>query len=290
MILCAGELMWDIHVEPGSSLETGDRLVRVPGGAAANVAMELARKGRAGGVAGVVSADALGHGLCESLENRGVDASRVSRVPGRTGLVFLERTQASSERFVSYRPTVGPFEGGISLASVRVLHIAALNPITAELQAFATLAAEARGLGAWVLVDANARPLPWRDPLDAAGRMALAELARLAHAVKVSDGDLERIGASVADPLDLFAASGTTTFLTRGGEATLVQGAWGSFERAPPAVELVRSIGAGDAFCAGILANLHDHPTTATSRGAAFWSTVLDAGHASAATRVSTAW
>ncbi len=290
MILSVGELLWDLHVAPGTSLETGEQLRRVPGGATANVAMQLAKSGHPVAVAGTASDDALGRGLCAALEALGVDASRVDRVPGRTGLVFLERTEASSERSVSYRPTVGPFRGCFRLDGLQALHISALNPNTEELRAYGALAANARALGAWVLIDVNARPLPWREPLDAAGRAALATLAGHAHAIKVSAGDLERLGASLDEPLDVLEAAGTTIFLTRGGDPTEIRGPWGSFECTPPKVELVRSIGAGDAFCAGVLAALRRLPAEALAQPMDLWRSLLDAGHQSAAVRVSSAW
>ena len=64
-VLVCGELMWDVHVEPDGTLETGERMRRVPGGAASNVALALALRGLSVAVAGIVSSDALGRGLSQ---------------------------------------------------------------------------------------------------------------------------------------------------------------------------------------------------------------------------------
>ena len=291
MILSVGELMWDMHVEPGTSLETGEVLRRVPGGAAANVALGLAQQGVPAAVAGTVSDDPLGRGLCEALAARGVDASRVTRASGRTGVVFLERNEPSSERFVSYRPTVGPFTGCDLPVELRALHIAALNPVAEELVAFARLAEAATRAGAWVLIDVNARPLPWREPLDPAAGEALDRLAHAATAIKFSDADLERLEPTFPNAAERLGKGGATTLLTCGAKKTQVTGPWGRLEREPPKVPLVRSIGAGDAFCAGLLERIHAlDPESSPTVTASLWSELLDAGHREAARRVSTAW
>jgi len=290
VILCVGELMWDVHVEPGSTLETGERLRRFPGGAAANVAQALARRGRRVALGGTVSDDALGRGLCEALEARGIDASRVKRDHGRTGLVFLERTDGASERFVSYRPTVGSFEGCDLPEGLRALHIGALNPIAAELASLADLAAQARRDGAVVLIDVNARPLPWREGVDADAAPSLARLLMLAHAVKLSDSDLACLDRELDDAVAWLVAAGATAVVTRRGEPTSVQGPWGSVERRPPRVEVVRSVGAGDAFVSGMLEALVDGEPPVASLGAQGWSEVLDAAQRAAALHVSTMW
>ncbi len=290
MIVCVGELMWDVHVEPGASLETGSQLRRLPGGAAGNVAQALAGRGRRVGLGGVVSDDALGRGLCEVLSARGIDTSRVNRAPGRTGLVFLERNQPVNERFVSYRPTVGPFEGCELPADVRALHIGALNPIARELEAFARLAAQARAHGAWVLIDVNARPLPWRDALDDAALAPLRRLFAEAHVVKASDSDLACLDRAVGNAFAMLLAHGATVFVTRGGEPTLVRGPWGSLERRPPTVPLARSIGAGDAFASGLLEALVDGPSPGRSRDVEEWSRTLDVAQRVAADHVAVPW
>lgn len=290
MIVSVGELMWDLHVEAGSSLETGERLRRVPGGAAANVARSLARRGRRVALAGVVADDALGRGLCEILAHEGIDTSRVVRAPGRTGLVFLERGRPSSERFVSYRPTVGPFMGCELPAELDGLHLAALNPISEELEAFAELAARARHLGAWVMIDVNARKLPWTAPVDERVASALRRLLSHAHVIKASDGDLARLTPALGEALTALGEHGATVFVTRAAESTLARGPWGDLERRPPAVALRRSVGAGDAFSAGLLGALLDRGAPSTSMAEPAWTAAFEAAEREAAAHVSTEW
>jgi sugar/nucleoside kinase (ribokinase family) len=290
VILSLGELLWDVHVEPGGTLETGERLRRVPGGATSNVALELARRGLDVGVAGVLSDDAMGRGLAAALEASGIDTTRVVHLPGRTGVVFLDRNQSSHERFVSYRPSLGGFRSTTLPDGLRALHLAALHPDLDELGAYRELAAEARRRGAWVVVDANVRPLPWRQGIAPTTAAALVRLLAEVDVLKASDSDLavlERATGPVAAPL---ASSGGTLFVTRGGEPTAVSGPWGAFARRPPSVTLVRSIGAGDAFVAGLVEHLASSARAQPRAEPGFWLQALNSGHASAARRVSTMW
>jgi sugar/nucleoside kinase (ribokinase family) len=288
-VLCIGELMWDLHVEPGESLETGERIRRVPGGAAANVALGLSARGVRAAVAGVVSDDPLGRGLCQALEQRGVDASRVIRGEGRTGLVFLERIRSSGERFVSYRPVV-PSLGEIALPEpLAALHIAALNPDAGELDALERAAVAARAKGAWIMVDVNARPRPWSIATSEPTLAAIARLADRADAIKLSEGDLRVLARHMDEPTATLRRGCATLLVTRGAASTEASGPWGTLAIDPPAVDIVRSIGAGDAFCCGLLAHLAAH-TRDGARDASFWREAVQVAHASAASRVTTAW
>lgn len=291
MILSVGELLWDVHVEPDGTLETGEQLRRVPGGATSNVCLELARLGLAVAVAGTLSDDALGFGLSAALAARGVDTTRLVHLPGRTGVVFLERNEPEHERFVSYRPTLGGFRGCELPAPLYAVHLAALTPNPDDLEVLVQLASDARAAGAWVLVDANARPLPWREKVEPRAVKELAQLLELIDVLKVSASDRALLDAVLGDVVERVAAGGGTTFETRGGEPTSATGPWGTLARRPLPVTLVRSIGAGDAFVAGALARLVTRPRDAAARvDANFWDTVLDAALGSAARRVSSRW
>jgi len=290
VILSLGELLWDVHVEPGGTLETGERLRRIPGGASSNVALELARRGLEVAVAGALSDDAMGRGLADALRAEGIDTTRIVHAPGRTGVVFLDRNQTSHERFVSYRPSVDGFRGTTLPPELRALHVAALHPNLDELSAYVELASEARRRGAWVIVDANVRPLPWREGLATATAARLADLLATVDVLKASDSDLAVLDAGMGDTVAHVVASGGTCFVTRGAAPTDASGRWGTLSHRPPQVELVRSIGAGDAFVAGLLGHLVQAPRSQTPGDEAFWSASLAAAHESAARRITSVW
>jgi sugar/nucleoside kinase (ribokinase family) len=276
-VLCAGELMWDLHAQEGASLEAAASFTRVAGGAAANVALALVAEGVEAGVAGIVSDDAMGRGLRDALAARGVDVSALVFHPGRTGLVFID---GHGDRFVSYRPErVDPpplplanrFSGG-------VLHIAALDPDEEGLEALVDLAARARADRATITLDVNARPRAFRDR---SITPALRAVVGRADVVKVSDDDLRVL--AIRDEIDdvraaLGMAADATLVITRGPGALSVAGPWGSYSRDPDRVATARRVGAGDAFCAGLIAAL----LASAKRGLPFWRSAIDRAIATA--------
>jgi fructokinase len=293
-VLCVGELMWDVHVQGGASLETGADLRRVPGGASANTAMTLVQLGAMAAVTGHVGNDPVGRGLCQVLsEEHGVDCSAVAFVPGRTGLVFLERSDVEHERFVSYRPRLL----WQSLAqpeawSGKVLHISALNPVEEQLDDYLALSTSRTG---WLMVDVNARPRAYRRsklPLP-----SLEALLARVDVLKLSDGDrrvLERLNLSFEALLAMLSPSAICLH-THAAEPTELYCA-GQLVCSVPTheVELQRSIGAGDAFCAGVLYYLATNersqaPAFGDDGWQAFWQEAIALGHEVAARRISSA-
>ena len=294
-VLSVGELMWDLHLELGELLEVGERLRRVPGGATANTAVALSQLGVSVSIGGRVSDDALGEGFCQLLHRRfGIDTSAVLRVRGRMGLVFIERCEAVHERFVSYRPelasaTVTPPASW----SGRVLHISTMNPDAAELEA---LAAVARATAGWVVADANARPRAYR--MASVPKESFVDLLAHVDVLKVSDGDLQVLSPHGIDMAWLRRALSPTAVVlhTRAEAATRVCcGDDFAFDIDVPQLQLVRSIGAGDAFCAGLLSHLAtcdaaDVHAVAAGEREAFWRDAVELGHEVAARRVTTSW
>src|SRR5580692_2509023 len=102
-VLCLGEALLDLVAPPGVSLAEARTLGFGPGGAAVNAALALGAQGLSVGLAAVLGKDALGRALGAKLEAAGVDTSLTTFGPERTGLVFVERTDAG-RRVVGYRP------------------------------------------------------------------------------------------------------------------------------------------------------------------------------------------
>ena len=273
-VVCAGELMWDVH----GQLAPGAPVPRHVGGAAATGALGPRRSAIDVSIVANVSRDRLGGALVASLEAAGIDARHVRRVPGRSGVVFI----ASSPRgqsFVSYRPQ---HDGKLARVAARrasdaLLHIAAADPEL--LDALVALAAYPWGR---VVLDVNARPRAWR------GRRGLPrglkQLLGRADVVKISADDVAVLAPKAGWPESTSALRAAlripgTLIWTRGGRATGVAGPWGSFEQAPKrAGGSLRTVGAGDAFCVGMLtAMLGSWPADARA-----WRATIARAHATA--------
>ncbi len=295
-VLTVGELMWDILVEPPGTLEHGERLRRVPGGAAANVARALAKHRMSVAVLGVVSSDPLGRALVGALSRAGIDVSLVSEADGRMGLVFFDLIQR--ERCVAYRPSavlpsLVALPAGWLDARHRptVLHIAALTADVPSLVALTALASEARTRGAWVVVDLNARPRAFEPSAEkpALPIQALTPLLAVADVVKGSAGDVGLVERATGASLEgAVRHAGDAAFIvTRASAPSSACGPFGSMELPVAAQIPVRSMGAGDAFAAGLVSVLSSARKSEAPH-ASLWHRALAEAHAWAARHVTT--
>jgi sugar/nucleoside kinase (ribokinase family) len=267
LVCCLGELMWDFHASAGETLEAAEGFTRVPGGAASNVALGLRDRGVTAAVAGWVAEDAFGHGLKGSLNESGLDVSAVRIGRGRTGLVFIE----GGERFLSYRPSfAGKARLGLPASWRRtapegaVLHVAALDPDWIQPERILETARRAQKRGVRLFVDVNARPRAWRKRRGIP--RAFRQLLASADMVKASDEDAAMLGLTAdeggsadrlrADRLRADLGVPGTVVLTRGPKATQLAGPWGTLARRPPRTTPRRVVGAGDAFCVGLIASV----------------------------------
>ena len=265
-VLCVGELMWDLYgVGPGS-LERVEGFVRRAGGAAANVALELTTLAVPTAVAAVVARDAFGRGLRQALDDRSVDTSALVERRGRGGLVFIQGGD-EGEAFLSYRPVFERYPARLGLPrswrprppTDAIVHLAAVDPDRQSLAAHSALADQASRLGCWLSIDLNARPRPWR------GRRSLPRAARRllsrADLVKASVDDLATVGLgrhrgdAAAVRAALAMAEGTLV-VTQGAGPVRAAGPWGQLGLSSQGSRRRQAVGAGDAFCAGLLAQL----------------------------------
>ena len=108
---------------------------------------------------------------------------------------------------------------------------------------------------ALVMLDLNCRPSAITDP--DGYRARLDRLLRRCHVVKASDADLAYLdpGRSDVDAARALLERGPpVVLLTRGARGATVLTADGETEVAAPRIEVVDTIGAGDAFGGGFLA------------------------------------
>ncbi|WP_437525197.1 PfkB family carbohydrate kinase [Sorangium sp. So ce726] len=274
-MVCVGEALWDLYAPEGIPLEQAKLLRRVPGGGAVNTATALVRLGIRSGLCAALGDDAMGRGLRDEVAAAGIDVGRLSLSAARTGLmlVAIERGEA---RFAGYRQ--GESEAQALAAALperwqtRVVHFTGIAPVRGASGALARAAASARREGCAVSVDVNARPRMWPRaeraasvPGAEAGAVSVSDagagvrgcfrLFGQADLVKCSAGDLDVLGTT-ARALRERLRPEATLVVTDGARETLLLGPEGERAVAPRPVRPHDPTGAGDAFCAGMLASL----------------------------------
>ena len=119
----------------------------------------------------------------------------------------------------------------------------------------------ARDRGALVSLDPNIRPGLVGAPAEARARVD--GLVALAHVVKASEEDIAWLypGRSAEDVLRHWQELGARlAVVTLGAEGALAVSGTSGFRQPAPVVDVVDTIGAGDAFTAGLLAGLSRSP------------------------------
>jgi len=258
LMLCAGEALTDmIH-------QGNEQWVSRVGGSVWNVARALATLGERTAFAGAVSRDRFGAALWSASEAVGLDTRLLQRVERSPLLAIVEQGEPPRYFFIGddsadlhFDPSALPegwsrslrwaHFGGISLAR---------EPLASRL---VEMAGKLKAQGVAISYDPN-----YRNVMGPEYAPILHRMSALADVIKVSDDDLRGLFPGVA--LDaalqqLRTASPNAYFLfTRGGQgASLLHGAQRADARAP-VVEVVDTVGAGDASVAGLLVSLARHP------------------------------
>lgn len=257
-IVCLGEALIDFL-----QLPDGDSFKRQPGGAPLNVACGAAKLGARAAMITMLGRDLFGDFLEHTMVEHGVDLAGVRRTDqALTALAFVALDDKGERTFSFYRKPcadqlLGPVDVEDALFDARLdaFHFGSISLIS-EPSASATraAAARARAATAWVSYDPNLRERLWPDL--ATARRTILDAMPLADIVKVSDGELQfltghdgRDGASV-----LLRAGPTVVVETRGAEGCVVhRDGQAPLQAAAPAVTVVDTTGAGDAFVAGFL-------------------------------------
>jgi fructokinase len=231
------------------------------GGGAYNTARTLGRLEQDVHYLGCVSDDGFGGRLRAQLREDGVRLDTVIETPLPTtlALVELDERGAATYRFYTEGTSAPALEPEAALGAlpeiVDFLHVGTLalvmEPTALALQAVVEAVADR----ALVMVDPNCRPtfIPDRGTY----RRSLAATLAYAHVVKVSSDDLEYI-APGEDPVraarSLLEDGPRVALLTLGGDGAMVVTASGESVVAAPGVDVVDTIGAGDAFGGGWIA------------------------------------
>ncbi|NUS10071.1 MAG: carbohydrate kinase, partial [Streptomyces sp.] len=249
--LAIGESVADVVRTPGAPDVTH------PGGSSANVAYGLARLGRPAALLTQLGQDPAGKLIREHLESAGVTVLTDGRpeVATPTAVVTLDARGAATYDFAigwTLRPAAPPAPG------VRHVHLGSIGAVAPPGAAAAQEVTARLRTAATVSYDPNVRPalMGGRDAAVAAVERCVA----LADVVKASDEDLawlypgERPGEVAARWLRLGPAA---VFVTLGAEGAHAFTPAGRVAGAPVAVEVVDTVGAGDAFTSAALDALH---------------------------------
>lgn len=260
VVVGLGELLWDVF--PGE---------KRPGGAPANVAFQAEQLGCRGVVASRVGIDADGEELLAFLTGKGLTPEHVQRDPVHpTGRVTVSLDAGGHPSYVIHENVAWDFidfSPGDNLLAKLMLQADAvcfgtLAQRCATSQKSITAAIQSTRPGCLRVYDINLRQSFY-------GYDVVHRSLELASVVKLNDEEV----ATVADLLDVpaeekgFAQAVVERFdvqllcITRGAKGCLLVTRDGSHEEPGVTVQVADTVGAGDAFTAGLItATLHDRP------------------------------
>ena len=248
-VLVVGESLVDVVV--GSD---GEQLSVTPGGSPMNVAIGLARLGIPVRLITCLGADEHGALVREHVAASGVELlARPLRGPTSTATARLDdQGRASYEFALDWEP--GPLALTDGLAC---LHVGSLGTVVEPGDAdVVSLVEQAAGTGLPISYDPNVRPGVSPDPVRLWRRVR--HLADRSTIVKMSDEDLAYLqpNRTIGDLLgDLIGGSRTeVAVVTRGEHGASGADGSRSVELVSQPATVVDTVGAGDAFMAGLLA------------------------------------
>jgi fructokinase len=258
VVVVGGEALYDLV------LDEAERLHAHPGGGPFTTARTIGRLGQPVAYLGRLSTDRFGVSLRELLARDGVRLDAVVDTDDPTTLALAELDADGSAVYRFYEratsvPGLTPKAALAALpASVAILHVGALGLVLEPIaEALEAVVDELAGR-ALVAVDPNVRPAAIADPRAYRGR--LARVIAKSDVVKVSEDDLAWLapGRAARDAARALLDEGpTVVLLTRGAEGAVAVTADGDRAVPAPAVTVVDTIGAGDAFGGGFLAWWH---------------------------------
>ena len=262
MIVVAGEALIDLAPRDGL-------LLPLPGGSPYNVSVGLGRLGCEAAFLGGLSRDGFGHMLAERLAAEGANLDLAPRTddPTTLAVVHLDHQARASYRFYLDGTSAPALtrEQTASLPAGAALHVSfgavSMDTPTAGPTLVDLLATERDHR--LTSLDPNVRPSVIDDLADYAARMDA--LVTDVDLVKVSDEDLHLLHPDTP-PLEVarrWAGSGPVlVVVTRGPDGSIAfRPDGGHVEVSGEHVEVLDTVGAGDAFTSGLLAWLerHDH-------------------------------
>lgn len=280
-VICLGRAAVDLYGDQvGGRLEDMQSFSKYLGGSSCNLAAGLARLGSRSSMLTRVGDEQMGRFVREALDNEGVDVSHVATDPKRlTGLVLLGIADRNSFPHIFFRENCADL--GIEksdfdedyIASSRALAITGTHLSTDQsYDVVRTAIAYAKNRGTQVILDIDYRPVLWGLTVAGGGEERFIESAAVTKKYQTVLPDLDLL---VGTEEEVHVAGGSTDTLTslrairKLSDAVIVlkRGPLGCsiFEGEIPdslddgisvygvQVEVLNTLGAGDAFLSGFL-------------------------------------
>jgi fructokinase len=255
VITVVGEALIDIIVDPAGNVTS------VVGGAPLNTARTIARLGVPSTFLGGVSTDAFGARIMRLLEADGVGYALGAQVDEPTTLAIaqIDADGAATYRFMMEGTSAAAVTPQAALAHVgpecSALHVGTLGLVLQPLADATAAVVAASPADRLVMVDPNCRPSVMTSS-DVFDRTLRAVLER-ADVVKVSGDDLAFIYPSIEihdAAVRLQRESGAVVLFTDGAKSVHVLTESDDVTLEVPRVVVVDTVGAGDSFSGGFLA------------------------------------
>jgi fructokinase len=275
-VLVIGEALVDEVVAPGTAPRTH------PGGSPMNVAVGLARLGHAVALLSRWGDDAYGRLLADHVTGNRVAllGDPVDQYATSVAEATLDERGSASYAFdLHWDLPAGAGEAAAALPGLRALHTGSIGAVLPPGAGAVRALVAALRERATVSYDPNCRPALMGDPESTAA--TVEALVSGADVVKASTDDLAWLypDRDWVESARAWQRSGpAVVVVTRGGEGAWACCAAGEVDVPPVQVSLVDTVGAGDAFSAGLLGALAERGALGRSpRGSALGAVDLAA-------------
>ena len=266
MILVIGEALIDLI----GAADSSGQYQAVVGGANANVALALARRGVDQRFLGRISSDGFGQQIRERLKSNGVNLDYSIKAQEQTSLAVATIGEGGSASYSFY--VDGTADWGWTESELpSAIELASLDTRAVQFGCLAMAIAPGglvleRWLSELYSLDQMtlSHDLNIRSALGFERESELARVLRInahSHIIKASDADIEwlydlQVGAALDEIALDWSQGGKLVVITRGGDgATLYLNGLKLHAKAPK-IQLVDTVGAGDTFMANLLAEL----------------------------------
>jgi 2-dehydro-3-deoxygluconokinase len=264
-VVTLGETMALIHSTSPGPLQHACGLNLAMGGSESNFAIALRRLGTSVTWVGRVGVDSLGDYIRRELAAEQIDAEVVADPDAPTGLMIKERRTAANQKVWYYRAAsagsrLSPDDLPVDkIRNARLLHVTGITPaLSGSAAAAIDRAIEiAKGADTIVSFDVNYRSALWAPEVAA---HVFREVAGAADVVFAGDHEAALFVGPADDPLELagrIEAFGPAQVIIKLGErgcAAIIDGT--AYRRDAFAVDALDTVGAGDGFVAGYVAEL----------------------------------
>jgi fructokinase len=253
VIVVGGEALYDLVAREDGTIDAH------PGGGPFNTARTIGRLEQPVAFLGRLSTDGFGERHARMLAEDGVALTATARTdePTTLALAELDPSGQAAYRFYAHgTAAIGLTSDAALPARIDSLHVGTLGlvyePIASTLEALVEKVRDS----ALVALDPNCRPAAIED--EAAYRARIGRILLQAHLLKLSEDDLAWL-APAQPPIELGPLA---VLLTRGAAGATVISPGRETDVEAPRVDVVDTIGAGDAFGGGFLAWWHGRGLT----------------------------